>query len=252
MWDIIKTSSTRIKTGLAMLIVVLIVAIVDSYLVTWAVLGMLMMVGLKEMNLLSRIEDNRLYIVAGVIWIVAYFYPHPQDLAFVSFVLFASILAYKQEFDKRLFIPLLYPLVPFLFILALYFDYGMLVLFWLLLIVAGTDVGAYFVGRKFGKTKFAPSSPNKTIEGVIGGVVVGTLLSLLMLFLDLSIWKVLLISLITSIASVYGDLFESYLKREANVKDSGDLFPGHGGVLDRVDGYLFASIIMYVLIGLIL
>jgi phosphatidate cytidylyltransferase len=63
-------------------------------------------------------------------------------------------------------------------------------------------------------------------------------------------WSGLFISLVVAVASVFGDLFESYLKREADVKDSGDILPGHGGILDRTDGYLFGGIVMLVLLRL--
>jgi phosphatidate cytidylyltransferase len=121
-------------------------------------------------------------------------------------------------------------------------------LFWLLVIVAGTDVGAYVVGKSIGKTKFSETSPNKTLEGVIGGVVIATLLGFLIGVNFVDIDKAIVISLLSAIAAVFGDLFESYLKRRANVKDSGDILPGHGGILDRVDGYLFSVIIMLVLL----
>lgn len=248
MWDIIKSSSERIRTSFIMLGVVLAVGLINSHFVTWAAIGALALIGLKEMMNLTQINDDRLYVYAGVIWFFAYFHPHPQDLVFVVFVVFASILAYTQNFDKKLFIPMLYPIVPFLFILALYFDYGMMVLLWLMLVVAATDVGAYFAGRRLGKTKFCETSPNKTMEGVIGGIILGTLIGLVFFFLDFSVITILVVSFTVSISSVFGDLFESYLKRTAGVKDSGDIFPGHGGVLDRGDGYFFGSIVMYVLL----
>ncbi len=121
-------------------------------------------------------------------------------------------------------------------------------LLWLLVVVAGADVGAYFVGRSIGKTKFCQTSPNKTIEGVIGGVVVAVILGSIFSIEIFGLVTALLISFVVAVASVFGDLFESYLKREANVKDSGNILPGHGGILDRTDGYLFAGIIMLVLL----
>ena len=132
----------------------------------------------------------------------------------------------------------------------LYNEYGMKWIIWLLIVVVFTDVGAFLVGKSIGKTKFSPTSPNKTLEGVIGGVVLatiaGTFYAFYMVNLDEQLF-VFGVSLITAIASIFGDLFESYLKREAGVKDSGTLLPGHGGVLDRVDGYLFGAIIMLII-----
>ena len=125
-------------------------------------------------------------------------------------------------------------------------------LLWLLVIVASTDIGAYFVGRTFGKTKFCETSPNKTIEGVIGGVVFAVVLGSLSSINEINFIGAVLVSIIVSFASVFGDLFESYLKREAGVKDSGSILPGHGGVLDRTDGYLFGAIAMLVVLRILI
>jgi phosphatidate cytidylyltransferase len=135
-----------------------------------------------------------------------------------------------------------------LFLYALYHDFGMSVLIWLVIVVALTDTGAYFVGKSIGKTPFSPTSPNKTLEGVLGGVLIGTIVGALYGTFFIPLWLSLLIALISSVASVFGDLFESYLKREAGVKDSGNLFPGHGGMLDRLDGYLFGGVVMVILL----
>ena len=108
-------------------------------------------------------------------------------------------------------------------------------------------MGAYYTGKTIGKTPFSPTSPNKTLEGVGGGILIGTTLGTLTAAATLGLWPALIISLCASFASVFGDLFESWLKREAGVKDSGTILPGHGGILDRMDGYLFAVIVILVL-----
>jgi len=114
-----------------------------------------------------------------------------------------------------------------------------------LAVVWAADSGAYFAGRKFGMLKLAPRvSPNKTVEGLIGGAVAGVAagvgLSLLAGATTAQLPWVALVSLVAVLFSVVGDLFESLLKRHAGVKDSGHLIPGHGGVLDRIDGVLAA------------
>ena len=124
--------------------------------------------------------------------------------------------------------------------------YGGELLLYLFSLVWIADVGAYFSGRKFGKHKLAPAiSPGKTWEGVVGGLL-ANLIWIISVYQLSSGWglglpEFMLISLATSLISVVGDLFESVLKREAGVKDSGKLLPGHGGVLDRVDSVIAAA-----------
>ena len=112
-----------------------------------------------------------------------------------------------------------------------------------LAIVWAADTGAYFAGRKFGRRKLAPRiSPNKTIEGLLGGVVAGIVAGLCVALLagaaPAQLPAVALVALFTVLFSVVGDLFESLLKRQRGVKDSSNLIPGHGGLLDRVDGVI--------------
>ncbi|MDR1075140.1 MAG: phosphatidate cytidylyltransferase [Xanthomonadaceae bacterium] len=114
-----------------------------------------------------------------------------------------------------------------------------------LMVVWAADSGAYFAGRHFGKHRLSPRiSPNKTVEGAIGGVLAGTAIALALYALGGGPpwhWLALAaVALITVVASIVGDLFESLLKRHAGAKDSGALIPGHGGVLDRIDSVLIA------------
>ena len=250
MLDIISQSSTRIKTALILLAAILVIGFVDSFFLTWAVLGGLMLFALYEAMNLFQIEDDSIYFYGIIIWIVAFFYPKPEDLVFILAIIFASILAYTKEFNKNLFMPLFYPIGSFLFILSLYSSFGMESLLWLLVVVAGADVGAYYVGKSMGSTPFCATSPKKTLEGVFGGIVTAAILGVTFSTEQFGFWSALIISAFVAVASVFGDLFESYLKREADVKDSGDILPGHGGILDRTDGYLFGAVVMLVLLRL--
>ncbi len=236
----------RVITGIALLGLVGFIGWIDNFFVMWAFLGVIYMFAFYEAMKLFKLTSSSAYFWAILLWLVAYFYPNPDDLFFFIAVIFASSLAYFHNFDKRLLLPFLYPVSGILFFLILYQDFGIISMLWLLITVALTDSGAYFVGKAIGKTKFSDTSPNKTLEGVFGGVIIATVVGSFAGLYVVELWIAIIVTLLTSIASIFGDLFESYLKREAGVKDSGDLLPGHGGILDRIDGYLFAAIIMLI------
>lgn len=124
----------------------------------------------------------------------------------------------------------------------------------LLLCVWGFDSAAFFTGHFFGRHKLAPAiSPGKTWEGVVGGLVasVGVCLLISLWLLNISWYLAIVLGLLLGIAAVLGDLAESLIKRQTHVKDSGQFLPGHGGILDRADSLLFASIVVYVFLLLI-
>ncbi len=114
---------------------------------------------------------------------------------------------------------------------------GFDLLIWVFLVVWSTDIGAYFAGRAIGGPKLAPSiSPNKTIAGLIGGVVSAALMAGAWVYYVRLPAPLLWLSVPLAVAAQLGDLFESGLKRRAGFKDSGTWLPGHGGLLDRLDG----------------
>jgi len=119
-----------------------------------------------------------------------------------------------------------------------------------IVLVWAADTGAYFAGKRFGTTKLAPRiSPNKTRAGAYGAMVVAGIVAVVAGWLlgtrDVALIALLALALVTVLASILGDLIESLLKRQANVKDSGTLFPGHGGLLDRVDS-VFSAVPVFV------
>ncbi|MBF0201121.1 MAG: phosphatidate cytidylyltransferase [Desulfamplus sp.] len=121
---------------------------------------------------------------------------------------------------------------------------------WLWLIIGLSDTGAYYVGTYFGKTRLSPHiSPNKSLEGAMGGLgasaLVGGVYSIV--FIDeASFILSILFSVTAAAAGQLGDLFESALKRAGGIKDSGTILPGHGGILDRFDGLMFAAPVAYI------
>lgn len=130
-------------------------------------------------------------------------------------------------------------------------DIGLLLAFWAMALVWATDIGAYFAGRTIGGPKIAPAiSPSKTWAGLVGGVIAATLFAFaLQLLAGLPLRLVLWTPVLACMAQA-GDFFESWLKRRAGVKDSGTLLPGHGGVLDRIDGLVPVAPIAALLIEL--
>ena len=132
-------------------------------------------------------------------------------------------------------------------------DQPQLLSFTVLLTVFGADTFAYFAGRLFGRHKLAPTlSPGKTWEGFLVGSIVGMFVSFVALYSDrdhyLEMWQAVILGLVVVLAAAAGDLFESMLKRDMQVKDTGRLLGGHGGVLDRIDALLFASAAAFYLV----
>lgn len=122
--------------------------------------------------------------------------------------------------------------------------HGLDLLIWAFIVTWSTDIGAYFAGRMFGRRKLAPSiSPNKTVEGLYGGIAAAALLGgAWTLATGLGI-ALLALAPVLALAAQGGDLFESGMKRRAGVKDSGAWLPGHGGVLDRLDGLVPVAVL---------
>jgi len=138
----------------------------------------------------------------------------------------------------------IYALFPALALLWIRERSGLNLLVWTFIVTWSTDIGAYFAGRSFGKRKLAPSvSPKKTVEGLFGGIAAATLLGgAWVLAFGLSM-ILLVCAPFFAIAAQGGDLFESWMKRRAGIKDSGAWLPGHGGALDRLDGLVPVAVL---------
>jgi phosphatidate cytidylyltransferase len=130
-------------------------------------------------------------------------------------------------------------------------DHGRLAVFTVLLTVFAADAAAYFTGVLIGRHKLAPAiSPGKTWEGLAGGTVIAILVPFFALYHQhfLTVGESIALGVVIAVVAPLGDLFESAIKRDMNVKDTGRLLAGHGGMLDRVDALLFASVASYYLI----
>jgi phosphatidate cytidylyltransferase len=137
-----------------------------------------------------------------------------------------------------------YALIPALALLWIRERSGLDLLLWAFIVTWSTDIGAYFAGRRFGRRKLAPAiSPGKTVEGLYGGIAAATVFgSAWALATHLGV-AMLPLAPVLAIAAQAGDLFESGMKRRAGVKDSGSWLPGHGGVLDRLDGLVPVAVL---------
>ena len=169
------------------------------------------------------------------------------------YLLFSLKKIKEETIFQRLFLQLIYLTLPFYFLISIPFIFGEYqpeIVICTLIFIWVNDSFAYLVGKNFGKTKlFESVSPKKTIEGFIGGLV----FSLIAAFIiskqyensNINLLDWMIIASILSIFGTIGDLIESKFKRQANIKDSGNIMPGHGGLLDRLDSLFFAAPFVY-------
>ncbi|MFL2770371.1 MAG: phosphatidate cytidylyltransferase [Rhodospirillaceae bacterium] len=171
-------------------------------------------------------------------------------VAILGLVLLLTDQSHRRFSIASIHVALLYAALPSITIIMVYTIGGVETMFWLLAIVWGTDIGAYVLGRLIGGPKLASRiSPNKTWSGAIGGVLLAIVALILVDFIySIGLQSIHFVYAISvSILAQLGDLAQSSFKRKYNVKDSGRLLPGHGGVMDRVDGLWTASPLVAVL-----
>jgi phosphatidate cytidylyltransferase len=245
---------TRIITSVVAVAVLGVVLFVVPPLMAELVIGAVILAGAWEwsgfLELRGPLHRNAYVGVITVLLAASYvLLPEVSDL-----VLRIAFLWWLIAFVWTLFYPTGIPLlvrwvsgalvlVPLFIALIVLFRIGPEKLLFSLLIVWAADAGAYFAGKSFGRVKLAPSiSPGKTWEGVIGGFLVVALLAVVgVRWTDASLAVLLPFFLAVAALSIVGDLTVSMFKRTAGVKDSGTIFPGHGGVLDRIDSVAAAA-----------
>ncbi len=213
----------------------------------------------QVLELLSRVLDNpEIKKQSGALeWLVI------GPVIFWVFMTFAikrapqGLLDLKVKESYKIFIGWFLLLSAWMFLVKLKTYYGAEAALYFLLLIWVADISAFFVGKKFGKDKLSPAiSPGKTMQGLYGALFSGLICSvLLVLYYGYPLMiasDFIMLSLLTVLISIYGDLFFSLVKRQSGVKDSGSLLPGHGGVLDRIDSVIAAAPFYYagiILIG---
>lgn len=258
----------RIVTGIVLAVLLLLVIYVLPRPLFTIAIGAVVMLGAWEWTMLSnlRAKNKRIGYLAliAVLFLLMMLMPMHQSIVVVSTISIVwwlcaaiGILRFQrktQTFPRNtevLNLIGLLVLLPFWFSVVMLnsgsviYDAANPVLLFAIILIALADTSAYFAGRQWGKHKLASNvSPGKTWEGLLGAVLAVTVvvipLAKVLGITALSQMDLLLLAFITVIAALVGDLFESVIKRIANVKDSGRLLPGHGGVLDRIDAYTAA------------
>ena len=279
LWEHTMLDWTRIITGLILAVVAILAIFVLPNIYFNIFIGLIIFLGSLEWCALYSSNNKKnllwsilLFIIIAVVSNVLLYYSgysdkHPHELInhnnLIKFILYLSLLLWVCVFfgmfifkkikhwrwvkSKYIALPLgLMILVPIWLGAFITHEIKPLLLFYIVICVSMTDVAAYFFGKYLGKNKLCPNfSPKKTIEGLFGGVIVAELLAIVLgyLFFHKEFPSILVLSIIMFIViilSVVGDLFESIIKRSLGVKDSGNILPGHGGVLDRIDSLIAA------------
>ena len=225
-------------------------ALSQLFMFSWIdLLEVLARIGGEALDFRESADTLDWLVVVAVVWwvVVAFAMKRNPD----------KLLESKASTKARLFMGWFILLMAWHFLVRLRHVWDPSLTLYLILLVSFADIAAYFVGRRFGKTKLAPDiSPGKTVAGMYGAMAITLAFTLIVAFgygfNMLVMVDFIILSQVTVMFSVYGDLFESLAKRHRGVKDSGTLIPGHGGVLDRIDGHLSAIPIFFLGIKLII
>ncbi len=215
-----------------------------------------MILNLKKRIITSIILFSILFLMFINIYITCFFLLILGAISLIEFFGMIQII-YKKEILKKIFINLLFIIFIFLFcsyffIFSLYFHLKIL-LYLILLTCVASDIGGFAIGKIVKGPKLIKISPNKTISGSLGSFIFSVLLFSLSIHYITGGFniKIILVGILTSLGCQVGDLCFSFIKRKSSLKDTGNFLPGHGGVLDRIDGVLFGLPIGFLILVLI-
>ena len=275
-----STFTTRLISGTIYVALIVLVLVLSMVWGLWILLSVFAVAGIIEFNRLTGV--NRPYIFrivldcAAAVWLLYATAQYGMAIShglgiFLPYLLYLLYVVCRSTFlPHQAMLPSLgnsligqlYIAVPLALTIRLTLvvdpfssmtQYNGLLLLAIFIFIWVNDTGAYLVGSRWGKRRLAPNiSPKKSVEGSIGGLILVLLSAVilrLLLFPELSWLRILLIAAVVAIFGTIGDLFESSLKRQAGVKDSGKLIPGHGGILDRIDSLLLAVPAVYLLLA---
>ena len=277
-----STFTTRLISGTVYVALIVLVLLLSMVWGLWLLLSVFAVAGIIEFNRLTGV--NRPYIFrivldcAAAVWLLYATAQYGMTIShgigiFLPYLLYLLYVVCRSTFlPHQAMLPSLgnsvigqlYIAVPLALTIRLTLvvdpfssmtQFDGLLLLAIFIFIWVNDTGAYLVGSRWGKRRLAPSiSPKKSVEGSIGGlllVLLSAVVLRLLLFPELSWLRILLIAAVVAIFGTIGDLFESSLKRQAGVKDSGKLIPGHGGILDRIDSLLLAVPAVYLLLAVL-
>lgn len=256
---------TRLKSGIVLMAITIALLVYGGYPLFFVITG-ISLIGLFELYRTVGMEKTLPAVVGYIssividILILDNYYEHLlMWIIFTLMVLMACYVIAFPKFDSNqmvmLFFGLIYVTVMLSFVFKVRFVKDGILLVWLIFIGAwGSDTCAYCVGKLIGKHKMPSKlSPNKTVEGCVGGVIGAALLGFIfavIFFKDKNIWWELpVIGAASSVISQIGDFTASAIKRNHDIKDYGKLIPGHGGILDRFDSIIFTAPIVYYLVA---
>lgn len=256
----------RIISAIVFLPIFFLVVQYGNHTIFFIFLSAILLTALFEFSTLLNQNGQKCFVYPGMIlgWLISFsfFNSHYQLIIFSITLLVIGIFFVKifskqpiqftiEEISNTLFGALYIGLLLSYLIFLRKDDAGRQLIFMLFLIIWLGDTLAYYIGTLTGKHPLAPSiSPNKSLEGAIGGLLGsagGALLAHYWFYPSISITGSIILGLVTGTAGQVGDLCESMLKRNLKVKDSGSLIPGHGGLLDRLDSVLFSAPVFYYL-----